>query len=50
MQEIMYRKNLEDERKKDELWKEAQKKEAELDERKRQSEIWEAMKYKDIKK
>ena len=50
MQDQMYQRNLGDDRRKDELWKETQKKQAELDDRKKQSDIWEALKYKDLKK
>lgn len=32
------------------MWKESKRKEAELEHQKRQSEIWEAIKYKDLKK
>jgi len=34
---MLYRRNLEEERRKDDIWKETKRKEAELEERKRQS-------------
>ena len=46
----MRRENLEDERRKDAVWRESKRKEAELEERKRQIEVNEALMFRDMRK
>ena len=46
----MYRRQLQEERRKDEAWKETKRKQAELEAKRRQGQTWQAIKYKDLKK
>ena len=48
--EEMRRYHLEEERKKDAIWRESKKKEVEIEERKKQIEINEAMMFRDMRK